>query len=109
MVAAAAATFAVIRSRGPAWNADVPMRAQPAWDAHAAFMNALAADGHIVLGGPLGDAERTLLIIEAASEDAVQRLLEPDPWTGMNLLKIDSITPWQILLARSDGRQQRPA
>jgi len=109
MVTAAATTFAVIRSRGPAWNADLPMREQPAWDAHAAFMNGLAADGHIVLGGPLGDGERTLLIIEAASQGAVQRLLEPDPWTGMNLLKIDSITPWQILLARSDGRRQRSA
>jgi uncharacterized protein YciI len=105
----AAATFAVIRSRGPAWNAELPMRAQPAWDAHAAFMNALAADGHIVLGGPLGDGERTLLIIEAASPDAVRRLLEPDPWSGMDLLTIDSITPWHILLARSDGQQQRPA
>ena len=109
MVAGAAATFAVIRSRGPAWSTDLPMRSQPAWDAHAAFMNALARDGHIVLGGLLGDGERTLLIIEAASQGAVQRLLEPDPWTGMNLLKIDSITPWQILLARPDGGQRRPA
>ena len=106
---AAATTFAVIRSRGPAWNNDLPMRAQPAWDAHAAFVNALAAEGHIVLGGPLGAGERTLLIIEAASQDAVQRLLEPDPWSGMKLLTIDSITPWHILLARSDARQQRPA
>ena len=64
-------TFAVIRSHGPAWQADVPMRGQPAWDAHAAFMNGLASDGFIVLGGPLGDGERTLLIVEAASEDAV--------------------------------------
>jgi uncharacterized protein YciI len=109
MVSGAAATFAVIRSRGPAWNAGLPMREQPVWNAHAAFMNALAADGHIVLGGPLGDGERTLLIIEAASQAAVRRLLESDPWSGMNLLKIDCITPWHILLARSDGRQQRPA
>jgi uncharacterized protein YciI len=99
----------VIRSRGPAWNAELPMREQAAWPAHAAFMNALASDGVIVLGGPLGDGTRTLLIIEAPSPEAVHRLLEPDPWTGMNLLTIDSITPWQILLARADARQQRPA
>jgi len=109
MAAARAATFAVIRSRGPAWNASLPMRQQAAWDAHAAFMNALASDGFVVLGGLLGDGERTLLIIEAASPDAVRHLLEPDPWTGMNLLNIDSITPWHILLARADGPQQRPA
>ena len=106
---AASVTFAVIRSRGPAWNAELTMREQAAWAAHAAFMNALASDGFIVLGGPLGDGTRTLLIIEAASPEAVRRLLEPDPWTGMNLLTIDSITPWQILLARADGRRQRPA
>ena len=28
LMVAAAATFAVIRSRGPAWNAELPMRAQ---------------------------------------------------------------------------------
>ncbi len=71
-------------------------------------MNALAGDGFIVLGGPLGDGERTLLIVEAPSPDEVRRLLEPDPWTAMNLLRIDSITPWHILLARADARQPRP-
>jgi len=34
-------TFAVIRSRGPAWDPNVPMRGQAGWDAHARFMNAL--------------------------------------------------------------------
>jgi uncharacterized protein len=109
MAAPVPATFAVIRSRGPAWNPDLPMRGQHAWDAHAAFMNALARDGVIVLGGPLGDGERTLLIVEAPSLDAARRVLEPDPWTAMNLLRIDSITPWHILLARVDARQQRSA
>jgi len=102
-------TFAVIRSRGPAWDPNVPMRGQAGWDAHARFMNALAADGFVVLGGPLGDGARTLLVIEAASEDAVRERLAPDPWTSSSLLRIDSITPWQILLARRDGTQQRTA
>lgn len=100
-------TFVVIRSRGPAWQPDVPMREQPAWDAHAVFMNGLASEGVVVLGGPLGDGERTLLIVEAASESAVRQRLQSDPWTGMNLLRIDSITRWQILLSRADGARQR--
>jgi len=104
-----ATTFVVIRSHGPAWQANLPMRGQASWDAHAAFMNRLAADGFVVLGGPLGDGERTLLIVEAASPEAVRSRLEPDPWTAMGLLQIDSITPWQILLARADGQRQRPA
>src|SRR5262252_4060282 len=102
-------TFVVIRSRGGAWQPDRPMRAQAAWEAHAAFMNGLASDGFVVLGGPLGDGERTLLIVEAASEQAVRDRLQSDPWTGMSLLRIDSITPWQILLSRADGARQRTA
>src|SRR5262245_38550725 len=100
-------TFVVIRSRGPAWRPGVPMREQPAWDAHAVFMNGLASDGVVVRGGPLGEGERALLIVEAASEAAVRQRLQSDPWTGMKLLRIDSITPWHILLSRADGRRQR--
>ena len=85
------------------------MRAQAAWEAHAAFMNGLASEGFVVLGGPLGDGERTLLIVETASEDAVRERLRPDPWTGMDLLRIDSITPWHVLLSRADGARQRTA
>jgi uncharacterized protein YciI len=72
-------------------------------------MNALAAEGFVLLGGPLGDGERTLLVIEAASPDAVRERLAPDPWTSRGLLRIDSITPWQILLRHADGAHQRPA
>jgi uncharacterized protein YciI len=103
------ATFVVMRMRGPAWQPNLPMRGQAAWDAHAAFMNGLAADGFVVLGGPLGDGDRTLLIVEAASPEAVRGRLEPDPWTGLGLLRTDSITPWQILLTRADGQRQPAA
>src|SRR4029453_17310114 len=55
--------MAVRRVRGPAWNAGLPLRGQAQWDDHAAFMNALAAEGFVVLGGPLGSGEEILLII----------------------------------------------
>lgn len=45
--------FAVIRTRGPAWDSSRPLEGQPEWPAHAAFMNALKADEFVVLGGPL--------------------------------------------------------
>jgi len=32
-----------------------PRRAQSGWDAHAALMDALVAEGLVVLGGPVGD------------------------------------------------------
>ena len=49
--------FAVIRTRGPRWNdAGQPLEGQEDWRAHADFMNALAADGFVLFGGPLTDS-----------------------------------------------------
>src|SRR2546428_8978209 len=90
--------FAVRRGRGPAWNATAPMRAQAKWAEHAVFMNALAAEGFVVLGGPLGSGEEILLVINAADEAAVRARLAADPWSGSGLLEITIVEPWTILL-----------
>jgi hypothetical protein len=45
--------FAVIRTRGLAWQVSCPLEGQADWAAHASFMNALANEGFVVLGGPL--------------------------------------------------------
>ena len=95
------AYFAVRRARGPAWSATAPMREQALWAEHAAFMNALAAEGFVVLGGPLGTGEEVLLVIDAASEDTIRARLAADPWTAAKLLVIQSVQPWTVLL---DGR-----
>src|SRR5205085_2388021 len=90
--------FAVIRTRGDAWQPDVALENQPAWDAHAAFMEVLANEGFVVLGGPLEGTPDVLLIIRAASADAIFSRLDADPWTSMGLLTIIRITPWTIRL-----------
>jgi len=90
--------LAVLRRRGPSWNHAVPMREQALWAEHAAFMNALAAEGLIVLGGPIGNGEETLLIFDAPGEDAVRTRLAVDPWTTAGLLEIARVQPWTILL-----------
>ncbi len=90
--------LAVRRVRGAAWNASLPMRAQAKWAEHAVFMNALAAEGFVVLGGPLGSGEEILLVINAADEAAVRARLAADPWSGSGLLEIKSVEPWTILL-----------
>ncbi len=45
--------FAVIRSRGPAWDNTLPMDDQVDWPTHAAFMDALTDEGFVALGGPI--------------------------------------------------------
>jgi uncharacterized protein YciI len=99
--------FAVIRDRGAAWDWSRPMRRQDAWEAHARFMDELAAAGFILAGGPLGgedDAARVLHVIAAPDKGAVETKLDEDPWTVMGLLRTVSIEPWTVLL----GEVRRP-
>jgi uncharacterized protein YciI len=94
--------FAVTREPGPAWDVARPMREQERWDDHAAFMDRLAEERFIVLGGPVGDGSRFLHIVEAESAQAVEARLAEDPWAPNGMLRNASIEPWQVLL---DGRE----
>jgi uncharacterized protein YciI len=92
--------YAVLRERGENWDASLPMRQQQHWDDHAAFMDALADEGYIILGGPLGDGEEKFLhIFVAESEQAVAARLADDPWTPLQMLRTASIERWEILLS----------
>jgi hypothetical protein len=64
-------------------------------------MDALVEDGLVVLGGPVGDGVRVLLVIEAESARKIEARLAEDPWMSMEVLRIESIEGWEILL---DGR-----
>ncbi len=88
----------MIRERGPSWNSALGMREQERWDEHAAFMDGLVDDRFVVLGGPLGDGSRVLLVVDAESEDEIEGRLADDPWTPMGLLRVVQIERWEILL-----------
>jgi uncharacterized protein YciI len=76
------------------------MREQTSWDEHAAFMNALADEGFVVLGGPVGDVDRFLLVVDAETEEAIHTRFADDPWTPTGMLRVASVEPWEILLGR---------
>ena len=62
-------------------------------------MDALADEGFIVRGGPLGEGDRRfLLIFDAPSEEAIRARLDGDPWTPTAMLRIASIDRWEVLL-----------
>ena len=90
--------FAVIRTKGRAWDPSRPMRSQAKWSEHAEFMDKLAADGFVVLGGPLGDSGDFLIVMCAIDEDEVQSVVRRDPWTASGMLDLKSLQPWTILL-----------
>ncbi|MBO0834113.1 MAG: hypothetical protein J2P28_01175 [Actinobacteria bacterium] len=102
------ANFAVRLVRGPRWDSSRPIRAQDGWDEHAAFMDALVDDGFIVLGGPLGDGEEYLHVIEAADESEVTARLAADPWALAGMLQVGRIEPWALWLdSRTDSIPRR--
>jgi uncharacterized protein YciI len=100
------ATFAVRLVHGPRWDPARQIRYQDAWPAHAAFMDALVDAGFVVLGGPVGDGDETLHVIEAADENDIRATLARDPWASAGLLRIGTIEPWALWL---DSRPAQPA
>jgi uncharacterized protein YciI len=96
--------FAVTRERGPNWDGSRSLREQERWDEHAEFMDGLVDDGFIIHGGPVGDGTRTLLMIEAEDAQAIETRFAEDIWTSMDMLRIVSVEPWNVLLGvPSDG------
>src|SRR5260370_19019769 len=102
------AHFAVRLVHGPGWDSARPIREQDGWDEHAAFMDGLVDDGFIILGGPVGNGEQTLHVVEAAGEQDVETRLARDPWASARLLKIGVIEPWALWLdSRVSTRARR--
>jgi uncharacterized protein YciI len=100
--------FVVIRRPGRAWDATRSMREQDGWEAHAAFMDALADEGFILLGGPLGDDDRALHVVDAGSPHEIEARLTEDPWSA-EMLETASIEPWTILLETTGSSEGKVA
>ena len=82
--------FAVINTRGPNWDDAKPMEEQIDWRDHADFMNGLAAEGFVLLGGPFKGTRDVLLIVRAGRtrRPAAQRAKEQLLRVGANLLGV---------------------
>jgi uncharacterized protein YciI len=97
--------FVVTRVPGPEWDPRRDVRQQAHWDEHALFMDALADEGFVVLGGPLGPTGLVLLIVEAPDADAVRARLADDPWEPAQVLVTSTVQAWTPWV---DGRHARP-
>jgi hypothetical protein len=89
--------FFVLRTRGTAWDRERSMEEQAEWPEHSAFMERLAADGFVVLGGPLEGTPNALLLVRAQSEDQVRAKLGEDVWTAADILRIERVAPWRVM------------
>jgi uncharacterized protein YciI len=90
-------TFAILRSAGANWIEGTPMRQQPYWDEHAAFMNALFESGAVYLGGPFPDGG-AMVIYYAESIEAAVALQADDPWLKHGIHADAGAYEWTILL-----------
>jgi uncharacterized protein len=97
-------TFIVERPIGDAWIRGRGAREQPLWDEHATFTDALFDRGAIVLAGPLVDGSGSVVVMEAADEEEVRRLLAGDPWiVDADVLRVGGIREWNLFLVRGEG------
>jgi len=96
-VTAVTVLHAVVLGHGRGWDGSQPLEGQVLWAEHAGLMDALVDEGLIVLGGPLGDGDRVLLVFDAAP-DEIRARLATDPWHERELLYIDTIEQWRIRL-----------
>jgi uncharacterized protein YciI len=90
--------FAVIQTHGPAFQAALPLERQAEWRAHADFMNALEAEGVVLVGGPLAGTDDVLLILRAADADEIRWRFAADPWVKQGLLRLKQVFAWQLRL-----------
>lgn len=92
--------YLVRQGHGPAWQAGRPRRAQDGWEEHAAFMDALAERGVVLLGGPVGDdldSGDAVLVVAADDASAVSAALAGDPWAG-TVVTTRSVERWTLWL-----------
>jgi len=95
-------TFIAISSAGPKADPSKVTRQQPFWDEHVAFIDQLVAEGFIMMGGPfVNEAEiphGALFILNTEDENEVRNKLKNDPWFEKGILKLESVSRWQIFI-----------
>lgn len=78
------------------------MRDQKGWPEHAVFVDALADERFVILGGPLGNyrKHRAMLILDAPNEEILRKKLAEDPWMRDGVLRTIEVYPWEVLLGK---------
>lgn len=70
--------FAIVYEPGPVWKRGLPLAEQNLGE-HGRYMRRLAADGVLILAGPLMTSEGGLVILRADDLKAARALMDADP------------------------------
>jgi uncharacterized protein YciI len=93
--------------RGGPWDWSKDMREQDDWDAHAAYMDAIFAEGWLLLVGPIEGDRCTVWLVDAESEHEIRERMRQDPWSKNGMLTPISIEKWNIVLDRLPAARPR--
>jgi uncharacterized protein YciI len=91
--------FVVVRTHGPAWERTRPLDQQPGWRRHAEYMDALEAEGAVLLAGPLEGTDDAMLVMRGANEEEISSRLSADPWEG-DMLRTSRLAPWTLRIGQ---------
>lgn len=70
---------------------DRRLEARPA---HREYSKQLAADGVLLVGGPYTDERGAMLVYDVADRDALQRVLDDDPYTQAGVVAETTVREW---------------
>jgi uncharacterized protein YciI len=77
--------------------ADMDARARARAE-HLDYMNALQAQGTVVMAGPLADSTGAVVLLDVADEDAVRGVIAGDPYTTANASADHRIREWNVII-----------
>ena len=91
----------MIEEQGPARDQKRSMRGQKRWTEHAVFIDALADEHFVILGGRLKYSKhRAMLVLDAPNEVVLRKRLAEDLWMRTGVLRTLEIYPWEVLLGK---------
>jgi uncharacterized protein YciI len=82
---------------GPTWTSG-GVREQPDWDAHAEFVDALVANGTMVMGGPFADNSGSMIVLEGVDAAEGRRLIADDPFIENGVFVLGEVREWDVFV-----------
>lgn len=82
---------------GPTWQSGPP-DAQPGWDEHAVFIDALVEAGTMVMGGPFSDNTGSLMLFEGITADETRALMASDPFVENGVFVVEDVRDWTVFV-----------
>jgi uncharacterized protein YciI len=85
----------------PTFTSDITPAEQKIMGSHFAYLKKLAAEGKVVLAGPSDNGVKTfgIIVVEVASEEEAQAILEGDPSQQAGVMK-GEVLPFHIAIMR---------